>query len=178
MAELVLKQGEVVIATARKPEVLGDLKAGYPASQLLIVKLDVDNPQDITDAFTKAKEVFGRIDVVLNNAGWAVTGEIEGHPEEEARKMFDTNFWGASNVSKEAVRFFRDENKPSGGLLLNNSALNGVQAQPGLGYYAASKYGMFIFDMTDIATLTEDPSHSIRRFNSSSRRGIGSSLEY
>ena len=134
--------------------------------------------QDIKDAFAKAKETFGRIDVVFNNAGWAVAGEIEGHPEKEARRMFDTNFWGAANVSKEAVRFFRDENKPSGGLLLNNSALNGVQAQPGLGYYAASKYGIFIFVVTDVAALTEDPSHSIRRVNSSSRRGTGSSLEY
>lgn len=142
MAELVLKKGDIVVATARKPEALDDLKAKYPATQLITIKLDVDKAQEITEAFAKAKAAFGRIDVVFNNAGWSMMGETEGVPEDVARKLFETNFWGASNVSREAVRFFREENKPSGGLLLNNSSLMGITAIPGMGYYSATKQSM------------------------------------
>ena len=80
MAELVLKKGEVVVATARKPEALDDLKAKYPARQLVTVKLNVDNAQEIKDAFSRAKAAFGRIDVVFNNAGWSVMGGTEVVP--------------------------------------------------------------------------------------------------
>lgn len=142
MAELLLQKGEIVVATARKPEVLDDLKAKYPASQLLVLHLDVDKPQEIKRTFVEAKNAFGRIDVVFNNAGWSMLGELEVTPEEEARKMFDTNFWAAANVSREAVGFFREENKPSGGLLINNTSKGGIVAVPGLGYYAASKHGI------------------------------------
>ena len=141
MAELLLKKGEVVVATARKPEALDDLKAKYPARQLVTVKLNVDNARQIKDAFSRAKAAFGRIDVVFNNAGWSVMGETEGTPEDVARKLFDTNFWGAANVSREAVKFFREENTPCGGLLINNSSLSGATSIPGMGYYSASKHG-------------------------------------
>ena len=143
MAELLLSKGDIVVATARKPEVLNDLKARYPPSQLLTLKLDVDSTQEIKDAFTQAKAAFGRIDVVFNNAGWLILGEIEATPEEEARKLFQTNFWGATNVSREAVKFFREDNKPSGGLLITNSSVVGVAAFPGCGYYVATKHGKF-----------------------------------
>ena len=143
MAELLLQKGEILVATARKPEVLDDLKAKYPADQFIAVKLDADKVQDIKDAFATAKKTFGRVDVVFNNAGWAPVGETEAHPEEEARKLFDTNFWGSTNVSREAVRFFREENKPSGGHLLVNSSLNGIRGAPGMAFYSASKHGMF-----------------------------------
>ena len=145
MVELLLKKGEIVVATARKPEVLDDIKAKHPATQFIAVKLDVDKTQDITDAFAQAKKAFGRVDVVFNNAGWGAVGETEAHPEEEARKIFDTNFWGSTNVSREAVRFFREENKPCGGLLLTNSSQAGVAPLPGFSYYTASKHGICYF---------------------------------
>lgn len=138
---MLLTKGEIVVATARKPEVLDDLKTKYPPNQLLTLKLDVDQAQEIGQAFSQAKAAFGRIDVVFNNAGWLIRGEIEATPEDHARKLFDTNFWAATNVSREAVRFFREENKPSGGLLINNSSVLGVAAIPGGGYYIASKHG-------------------------------------
>ena len=141
MTELLLKRGDIVIATARKPEVLDDIKAKYPATQFIALKLDVDKVRDIKDAFAEAMGIFGRIDVVFNNAGWAAVAEAEAHPEEEARKIFDTNFWGSTNVSREAIRFFREENKPAGGRLLVNSSISGIQAVPGLAYYSASKHG-------------------------------------
>ena len=157
MVELLLKKGEIVVATARKPEVLDDIKAQYPATRFIAVKLDVDKAQDIKDAFAEAKKAFGRIDVVFNNAGWAIVGDLEATPEDEARKMFDTNFWGAANVSREAVRFFREENKPCGGLLLTNSSQAGVAPLPGFSYYTASKHGIYYFLIKDPFILIRTP---------------------
>ena len=142
MVEYILGKGDIAVATLRKPEVLDDLKAKFPASQLLILKLDVTQPQDIADAFAKTKEVFGRIDVVFNNAGYAIVAEVEGTPEDVARAMFEVTFWGAERISREAIKFFRDINKPGvGGRLLNNSSIAGLYAHPGLGHYSAAKHG-------------------------------------
>ena len=141
MTEYLLQKGQIVVATARKPEVLDDLKAKYSASQFITVGLDVDKAQDIKEAFATAKQTFGRIDVVFSNAGWFTFAEVEAHPEDQARKMFDTNFWGSANVSREAVRFFREENKPCGGRLLVNSSMTGIRATAGMAYYSASKHG-------------------------------------
>ncbi|CAL1712892.1 unnamed protein product [Somion occarium] len=142
MTELVLKKGEIAVATARKPETLDYLKAKYPQSQLLTLKLDVSKAQEIKEAFAKVKKVFGRLDVVFNNAAWGVMGEVEGTPEDVARTMFDTDFWGASNVSLEAVKFFREVNKPVGGRLIVTSSEAGLHAIPGIGFYAASKHAL------------------------------------
>lgn len=142
MVEYVLSKGDIAVATLRKPEVLDDLKSKHPASRLLILKLDVIKSKDITDAFAKTQEVFGRIDVVFNNAGYAIISEVEGTPEDVARALFEVNFWGADRISREAVRFFRDVNGPGiGGRLLNNSSIGGFNAFPGVGYYCASKSG-------------------------------------
>ena len=74
MAELLLDKGEIVVATARNPSDLDDLKANYSASQLHVLKLDVHNLSEVKNAFTEAKKAFGRVDVVFNNAGWAIVG--------------------------------------------------------------------------------------------------------
>lgn len=125
----------------RRPKVLADLQAQYPAERLLVLKLDVTKPQEISAAFQKAKDAFGRIDVVYNNAAYGVIAEVEGTTEDVARAMFETNFWGAANVSREAVKFFREVNKPIGGRLLTVSSIVGIKAMAVIGYYGASKYG-------------------------------------
>ena len=138
MTEHLLKIGNKVVATLRKPEVLSDLTARYPPTQLLVVKVDVTSNADITTAFAKAEEVFGRIDVVFNNAGVCIAGEVESVDEADARDMFDVNFWGAASVTKEAVRFFREVNKPMGGRLLQVSSRLGFVGQAVCGFYSAS----------------------------------------
>ncbi|RDX45923.1 NAD(P)-binding protein, partial [Lentinus brumalis] len=85
-ARCALAHGDKVVATLRKPSVLAEFASKYPSSQLLLVKLDVTNQQEIKEAFQKAKDAFGRIDVVVNNAGIVIAGEAEGTPEEAARK--------------------------------------------------------------------------------------------
>ena len=92
-----------------------------------------------------AKAAFGRVDVVFNNAGYGVAGEAEVVPLEPARAMFDVNFWGAVAVSQEAVRFFREENVPQGGRLIQNSAGMGLVTLPTFAFYSSSKHGKFFF---------------------------------
>lgn len=142
MTKTVLENGDIAVATLRKPSVLDDLKAKYPPEKLHIVKLDVTNKEDITAAFKYAEEKLGRIDVVFNNAGQCMIAEVEGTPDDVAKKMFDVNFWGAMNVSKEAVRFFREVNKPQGGRLWNISSIAGIFPFASMGYYSASKHGI------------------------------------
>jgi len=92
--------------------------------------------------FKRAGEAFGRIDVVFNNAGMAAVGEVENTSDEVARRVMETNFWGAKNVSVEAVRFFRDVNKPAGGRLLQHSSTSGLYGTALVGFYAASKFAL------------------------------------
>lgn len=95
--------------------------------------------------FQKAVGVFSRVDVVFNNAGYGVFGEVEGSPEEAVRSMFDTNFWGATNVTREAVRVFREVNKPVGGRVIVTSSMAGLEPLPIIGYYCATKYGQWSY---------------------------------
>ncbi|KAI0667103.1 NAD-P-binding protein [Trametes maxima] len=137
-----LNAGEKVVATLRKPEVLADLTKKYPVDRLRVIKLDVTKPAEIKAAFAAAKAAFGRIDVVFNNAGYVAIGESEGFPDDVARPLFEVNFWGAVHVSQEAVRFFREENKPQGGLLLQNSAMVGVAGVPVISFYTDTKHAL------------------------------------
>ncbi|KZT74526.1 NAD(P)-binding protein [Daedalea quercina L-15889] len=95
MTELVLKKGDTVVATLRTPEAIADLSSRLRAG----------------------RAHFGRIDVVFNNAGYALFGEAEGMPDKLARDAMEVDFWGAANVSREALRVFREVNAPMGGFL-------------------------------------------------------------
>lgn len=133
-----MTQGYRVVATLRRPEVLSDLVAQYPSTRLVVVKLDVTQHPEISAAFANAQEAFGRVDVVFNNAGQMINGEIESVDDKSARAMFDINFWGAARVSREAVRFFRDVNQPRGGRLLQLSSGLGIKSRACYGHYSAS----------------------------------------
>ena len=143
MTEYVLKKGEIVVATLRRPSDLSDLLIQYPASQLLILECDVRNYEQVRQALEKTVETFGACHIVFNNAGVGMLAEAEGTPYEAAKYLFDINFWGATNVCREAVRVFRDLNGKDaagnhvGGLLLNMSSIMSFIGLPGLSYYAA-----------------------------------------
>ncbi|KAF9809729.1 hypothetical protein IEO21_07296 [Rhodonia placenta] len=142
MTQCVLRNGDKVAATLRNPAMLADLAEEFGTDQLLVLKLDVTNHQQILDTFAEAGKHFGRIDVVFNNAGYALLADVEGATEEAARAVFEVNFWGAVNVSKEAVRWFREENKPSGGRLLQTSSMLGFTPDANLPLYVASKFAL------------------------------------
>ncbi|KAJ6474042.1 NAD(P)-binding protein [Mycena vitilis] len=163
MAEKALANGEKVVATLRKPEVLSDLVKQYPETgatqRLLVLKLDVTQAAQIPLAFADAKKAFGRVDVVFNNAGYGIISEVEGISEANARSLFEVNFWGAFNVTKEALKYFRS-NVPIGGLLINVSSMFGVDAPPGAGFYAATKFALDA--VTDSLVKELDPDWKIK----------------
>ncbi|KIM40898.1 hypothetical protein M413DRAFT_445669 [Hebeloma cylindrosporum] len=154
-----LAQGDRVVATLRKPEALESLQAKYPADKLLVTKLDVTKLDEVETALAKAKAAFGRIDVVFNNAGWGAIGEIEGTPEDRARSMVETLFFGAANVSKTALKYFR-ENTPIGGRFLQISSQFGIIGFPGAGYYSAAKAALEAF--SESLALEIDPAWNIK----------------
>ncbi len=121
---------------------LDDLVAQYSAGRVLVVKTDVTQPQDVSEAFARAKDAFGRIDVVFNNAGYTHLGEVESVQDADARALFDTNFWGAVSVTREAVKFFRESNPlGAGGRLLQMSSMYGIAGILCSAFYVASKHG-------------------------------------
>ncbi|KAH7908700.1 hypothetical protein BJ138DRAFT_1157034 [Hygrophoropsis aurantiaca] len=161
MVEVALARGDIVVATARKPEALADTVSKYTADKLLVVELDVTKHEQVVSVFAQAKDAFGRIDIVYNNAGYGVLGEVESVPEDVARNLLDTNFWGAVNVSKEAVRFFREDN-PSGpgGTLIQTSSMTGIAAVGCLAYYSAGKWALEGF--TEALAQELDPKWNIK----------------
>ncbi|KAF9448715.1 NAD(P)-binding protein [Macrolepiota fuliginosa MF-IS2] len=159
----VLENGETVVATMRNPG-NDTLALKYPThtkeGKLVISKLDVTDAEEIITVFASVKEQFGRIDVVFNNAGCTqAVGEVEQVPEALGRNLFDTNFWGAANVSKAAVRHFR-ENTPPGGRLLQISSGAALQGIPGTAYYSASKAALEVF--TEALSQEVDPKWNIK----------------
>ena len=146
MVEVALERGEIVVATARRPATLEDLAKAHPRDRLLVLPLDVTQPQQVVDAFGDATRAFGRIDVVFNNAGFGEVAELEAMEEPLARAMLETNFWGAIRVTKEAVRCFRETNLPgAGGRMLQVSSYAGLVGLPGVAFYGASKFGTTYF---------------------------------
>ncbi|KAM5536905.1 hypothetical protein V8D89_009452 [Ganoderma adspersum] len=161
LTKVVLEHGDTAVATARRPEVLADLVATYPADRLLTLKLDVTKQADIAAAFAAAHAKFGRVDVVANNAGYSTIGEVEAVSDETARAIFETNFWGAANVAREAVRVFRELNpEGAGGRLLNFSSVSGIQGMAGFAHYCATKFALEGFSEALAGEL--DPAWNIK----------------
>ncbi|KAI0097818.1 retinol dehydrogenase 8 [Nemania sp. FL0031] len=132
-----------VVATARQVSTLSYL--ADDAENVLKVALDVTSNEAIDAAFKKALERFGRVDVFVNNAGYTVMGDTEASTGQEARELFDTNFWGAVEVTKRALGVLRDENPKTGqqgGVILFVSSMGGFVTTPGGAYYHASKFAM------------------------------------
>ena len=138
LAEEVLAKGERVVATARKPEVLRDLVEKYPETARAI-KLDVTNLDDAKNSVAEAVKSFGRIDVLVNNAGYALVGAVEEASDEQAKQQFDTNFFGVLNVTREALPILR---RQKSGHIVNIGSLVGFSAFPLLGLYSASKFAL------------------------------------
>ncbi|EJU03178.1 NADP-binding protein [Dacryopinax primogenitus] len=141
MTEHVLAQGDSCVATSLDPSALEDLCTQY-GPKLLNLHLDVTRPSEVLAAFQAAKAHFGHVDIVFNNAGIGLSGIVESVPEEAARKLFDVNFWGSTGVTRDSVRFFREENGGRGGKLLVMSSSSGISGAPFAGYYSAAKHAV------------------------------------
>jgi NAD(P)-dependent dehydrogenase (short-subunit alcohol dehydrogenase family) len=138
LAEEVLKSGGRVVATARNRDKVADLEAKCPQTAKALA-LDVTDAGQVDSAVTQAFAQFGRVDVLVNNAGYGVAGAIEEVSEAEFMPMFETNVFGLLRVTRAFLPHLR---KQRSGHILNLSSIGGVVASPGMGYYNATKFAV------------------------------------
>lgn len=138
LAEQALAQGDSVVATARRPEQLADLAERF-GKACLAQPLDVTDRASIDAAVAAALKKFGRVDVLVNNAGYGLAGAIEEASEEEYMPVFATNVFGLIHVTKALLPQFR---KQRSGNIVNLSSIGGLLGSPGWGYYNASKFAV------------------------------------
>lgn len=136
--EAFLKRGDKVIATGRNIEVLQGLRNIY-GDQVLPIQLDVNDRSASFEAVKKAKEHFGRIDVLINNAGYGLFGTVEETSEEEARNQMETNFFGLLWLTQAVLPIMREQKS---GHIIQVSSFLGLVTIPVLGIYNASKFAV------------------------------------
>jgi NAD(P)-dependent dehydrogenase (short-subunit alcohol dehydrogenase family) len=138
IAEAVPAAGHRLVATARDPRSLDDLVARHP-EQVRAIALDVTDPDAARAAVATAVDAFGRLDVVVNNAGYADLAAIEDMSLDAFRAQIDTNLLGVVNVTKAALPVLREQGS---GHVIQVSSVGGRMASPGLGAYQAAKWAV------------------------------------
>ncbi|HEY1653059.1 MAG TPA: SDR family NAD(P)-dependent oxidoreductase [Acidimicrobiales bacterium] len=139
LALAALEAGDLVVATARQTAQLDDLLAAY-GERIHAIGLDVTDPQSTRSAIEDARRHFGRLDVIVNNAGYANVAPIETVDDDDFRAQFETNFWGVYHVSKAAIPVLREQ---GGGLFIQISSVGGrVGGSPGIASYQAAKFAI------------------------------------
>ena len=134
----VLAGGDFVAATARNPEQLKELEAQYPGSVYLL-KLDVTNPEQVITAVENTIKKFGRIDVLVNNAGIGIIGAAEAYSDEQVRSQLETNLHAPIAITRAVLPYMR---KQGSGRILQVSSIGGRVGNPGLTIYQAAKFGL------------------------------------
>jgi NAD(P)-dependent dehydrogenase (short-subunit alcohol dehydrogenase family) len=137
-AEAFLKRGDRVAATARDIDHLNYLVEKY-GNSVFPIKLDVNSREESFESVRQAEDHFGRIDVLINNAGYGLFGAIEETSEQEARDQIDTNFFGVLWVTQAVLPIMREQNT---GHIIQLSSMLGLVALPVLGLYNASKFAV------------------------------------
>lgn len=135
-AEAALKRGDKVAATARNIDSIADFRDKY-GDNVLILPLDVTQPDQVQKAVKKAHEYFGRLDVVINNAGYSLVGTVEEAKPEDIRAMYETNVLGPVSVIQAVLPIMRAQGF---GHILGTSSSLGHYTVPLIGYYCSSKW--------------------------------------
>ncbi len=135
-AEAALQRGDKVVATARDPKSL-DALVGSHGKAVLPLALDVTDASAAFAAVQRGRDEFGRLDVVVNNAGYGLFGMVEEVTPEQARAQMETNFFRRSLVTKAALPILREQRS---GHIIQVSSIGGVHAFPMFGLYHASKW--------------------------------------
>ena len=138
IARLALARGDAVVAAARDPRRVEEAFAGTPG-HLLAVALDVTDAGQAAQAVARAVERFGRIDVLVNNAGRGFIGAIEEASDEEVRDAFDVNVFGLLSVTRAVLPTMRTQRS---GRILNMSSVGGFTGSAGGGIYAGTKFAV------------------------------------
>ncbi|CAM1504971.1 Fc.00g106080.m01.CDS01 [Cosmosporella sp. VM-42] len=139
LVEAILASGDSVVATARNADSLGHLVEKYGPDRILAASLDVSNNDQVLRVVLLAQKTFGRIDLVVNNAGYADTASIEDMPLESFRAQIETNFFGVVNVTKAFVPILRQQGS---GHILQVSSVGGRVGSAGLGAYQSAKWAV------------------------------------
>src|SRR5271154_7403137 len=135
---ILLKRGYRVVATARDKSKVDDIVAGNPKNGLALA-LDVDKQGQIDAAVKAAEARFGRIDVLVNNAGYGYLAAVEEGDDADVRAMFETNFFGLAAMTRAVLPIMRAQKS---GAIVNVSSMGGFIGFPGSGYYAATKFAV------------------------------------
>lgn len=138
LTEAVLANGAMVAATARNPQQLADLAAKYP-DQLITLTLDVTNVSQVKKAVEDTIARFGCIDVVVNNAGFGITGALEAYTEEQISSQIDANLYGPIHVTRAVLPYLRQQRS---GHILQVSSIGGRIGNAGLAIYQAAKFAV------------------------------------
>lgn len=138
LAEAVLAKGDRVVATARKEETVADLEQQYP-SHARAVRLDVTNLTQVKASVQAAINAFGRIDVLVNNAGYGLLGAVEEVSDAQIRQQFETNLFGLLNVTRAVLPLLREQKS---GHILNVTSVGGQVSFPTFGLYHGTKYAI------------------------------------
>ena len=136
LAKHVLERGYLTVVTARNPDEVNDLAA---MGEALVLKLDVTDQGQIDAAIKAAEGKFGRIDVLVNNAGIGYFAAVEESEEDQIRRMFEINVFGLSRMIHAALPGMRKRRK---GFIVNFSSIGGLVSFPVTGYYHATKYAV------------------------------------
>lgn len=138
LAEAVLKKGELLIATARRTDTLNALKEQYPG-QVQLMNLDVTSETNAAEVIKNALQLYGRIDVLVNNAGYGNINSIEETCMEDFRAQVETNLFGTVIMTKAVLPWFRQQRS---GYIIQLSSVGGRIGPTGRGAYAAAKCGV------------------------------------
>lgn len=138
LAEAVLEHGDRLIATARDTSTISDLARTYP-ERARVLELDVTDRDRVSVVLEEAVSSFGRLDVVVNNAGYGLRGALEEFSEEELRRQFETNVFGVLGVTRAALPHLRRQRS---GHVVQMSSVGGVVSTVGGGVYAGTKFAV------------------------------------
>lgn len=138
LTEAVLAQGDFVAATARNTDSLNDLITQYP-DQIYPVQLDVTDYDNVYLSVAHVVSHFGRIDVLVNNAGFGVIGAAEAFTDEQVRSQLETNLFAPIEISRAVLPYMR---KQGSGRILQISSIGGRVGNAGLTIYQAAKFGL------------------------------------
>lgn len=138
LTEAALAAGDKVAASARKPEQLDDLVSKY-GDHLYPIKLDVTNHDEVYQAVADTVKHFGRIDVLVNNAGFGIIGAAEAFTDEQFRSQLDTNLYAPIEITRAVLPYMR---KQRSGFIMQISSVGGRVGNAGLTMYQAAKFGL------------------------------------
>lgn len=138
LAKLVLARGWRAVVTARDPSTLKELVDAHPETALAL-QLDVTDRKQIAQVVEASRERFGRIDALVNNAGYGYLAAIEEGEDEAVRAMFETNVFGLVDMTKAVLPVMREQRD---GLVVNVSSIGGLTSFAATGYYHGTKYAV------------------------------------